>query len=400
VPYRVYCAIVGLVVTGCTLSLLKKVPEALNDAGASSDSDGPTCVASKQICFKAPVQTRVSWGLTSVTVTHSTSTEAHPSVVVAAYGSSEVVQMRVDVTPFEELFRLNVGQAPWQAVVGDFALDGSEDCLVASPGSATQLGKMSLWHRKSGQQWSSLISQIVGAGTYALSVRTDPVAKATFAIAASYDAQTLLPLSSYARAAPIAGQSMTVDLKPTATAFADGDSGANRVFVVGTNKGGGGLRVYNMSGNQLALAASSQSFGSSPNDLKVGDINGDSRLDAIVVDDSDTSALYSLVNDGRGAWSVAAKLDLPPHSHAAALADYDRDGHLDVASISGSTVSIEVCFGDGSGKFGNCTAVPHALQQPSDIAALDIDSDGWTDLVALGYEGTISGIHVSPASEQ
>ncbi len=308
--------------------------------------------------------------------------------------------MRVDVTPFEELFRLDVGQAPWRAEVGDFAFDGSEDCLVAAPGSATQLGTMGLWNRKSGQQWSSLVSQTVGAGTYALSVRTDPVAKTTFAIAASYDAQTLLPLSSYAGAALTVGQSMTVDLKPTATAFGDGDSGANRVFVVGTNTGGGGLRVYNMSANQLALAASSQSFGSSPNDVEVGDINGDSRLDAIVVDDSDTSALYSLLDDGRGNWTVAAKLDLPAHSHAAALADYDRDGRLDVASISGSTVSIEVCFGDGSGAFGNCTAVPHALQQPSDIAALDIDSDGWTDLVAIGYEGEISGIHVSPTAKQ
>ena len=119
----------------------------------------------------------------------------------------------------------------------------------------------------------------------------------------------------------------------------------------------------------------------------------------MVVDDANPSTLYSLV-DGGGNWTSVAKLDLPPHSHAGALADFNRDGRLDVATISGSTHTVQVCFGDGSGGFDDCVLVPHELDQPTDVVAFDIDSDGWSDLVAIGYEGRISAIHVVPIADK
>lgn len=102
--------------------------------------------------------------------------------------------------------------------------------------------------------------------------------------------------------------------------------------------------------------------GTALNDVRLGDLNGDSQIDAVVMYDPDQSGMFSLVEDATNKWSIASQLDLPPHSHAAALADIDHDGYLDVATVSGSTSTIQVCFGDGSGGFGNCASAPHALE--------------------------------------
>lgn len=395
---RVCVAILAFVVSGCSFPIWKFTPGGSSDAGAA-EADGTTCAPAKKICFKYPEQTTVTWGLTSVTSKQASIDSTYPSVVVAAYGSSDVVELRMDVSPVEVVNQLEVDLPPWQAVVGDFELNGNQDFMVASPGSSSRLGTLSMWSKPS-NQWSSAMTQTVGTGTYAMTVRDIPVAQEVVAIAASYDAQSLLPFLAHAGAAPTAGNSLTVDLNPAAAVFGPTVGGGNQLFVVGSNAGSGRLRVFDVSAESLTLAEKSQDFGRAPNDIKLGDFNGDSRLDVAVVDDSDPSALYSLAEDGSGDWQVIAKLDLPAHSHAMALADFDHDGRPDVAVVSGSTDTIQVCFGDGAGGFGNCINVPHALQEPTDIVAVNVDSDGWSDLVAVGYEGGVSRIRLVPATEQ
>ena len=396
---RVRGAILALVVSGCSFPLWKFTPGGSSDAGDAA-VDGTTCATAKKVCFRYPEHTIVSWGVTSVTSKQASIDVTYPSVVLAAYGSSEIVELRMDVSPVEAVSQLEVDLPPWQAVAGDFELNGNQDILVASPGSPSHLGMLSMWSERSDEQWSSAMTQTVGAGTYAMTARDVPVAQEAVAITASYDAQSLLPFLAHTGAAPTVGKSLTVDLKPTAAVFGPNVGGGNQLFVVGSNAGSGRLRVFDASGENLTLAAKSQDFGSAPNDIKLGDFNGDSRLEVAVVNDSDPSALFSLAEDGSGNWQVVAKLDLPAHSHAMALADFDHDGHPDVAVVSGSTDTIEVCFGDGSSGFGNCINVPHALQEPTDIVAVDVDSDGWSDLVAVGYEGGVSSIRLVPATEQ
>lgn len=396
VQARVFAVFLASLLSGCSLPLWKYPPAGSSDAGSATDG-GTTCTPDRRVCFADPVQTSASWGLTSVTGKQGSLEKGYSSIVVAAYGSSEVIELRTETALFETVNQLTVDQPPWQAVVGDFELNGADDLLVASPGSTGQLGTLSLWRNPSGKHWSSAMTETIGAGTYAMAARATPLAQHVVAVAASYDAQTLLPFLARSGSAPTVGKSTTVDLKPTAVSFTPDIGNSNQLFVVGSHAGSGRLRVFDVSGDSLSSIGRSEDFGISPNDVKLGDLNGDSRLDAVVIDDCDESALYSLAEDASGAWQVMAKLALPAHSHAVALDDLDRDGHLDVAVISGSTDTVEVCFGNGSGGFGNCIQAPHALLQPTDIIALDIDADGWTDLVAVGYEGRISSIRLIPS---
>ena len=380
----------------CAFPTWTKVTGEENDAGDSGTAGHKICAPSKKICFEAPQLTSVSWGLTAISLGPSRPNSNSPSVIVTAYGSSEVVELQAKESQIDEVNQLKVAVAPWQALGGAYNMDGKEEYLVVSPGSPSEMGVLSMWCSTSTGSWSNALTQAVGVGTFGLAARSDPVSAEVVAIAASYNAQTILPLVAHNNDIPTVGKPLTIELEPTAAEFSADNGASARLFVVGSTSGRGGLIVFDVLGENLSQIAKSQDIGTAPNDVKLGDLNGDAVTDAIVIDDSEQSEMFSLLGDATNNWTVASQISLPAHSHAAALADFDHDGNLDTASISGSTTTIQVCFGDGKGSFGDCTLVPHALEQPTDIVAADVDSDGWTELLSVGYEGRLSSVLVSP----
>jgi hypothetical protein len=237
-------------------------------------------------------------------------------------------------------------------------------------------------------------------GTYAAATRYEPISGEVFAIGASYNSQLLIPLVAHKGASPTAGNGIDLDFKPTAAEFATSTAGITQLFAVGSTTAEGKLVTFDIAGESLVQSAECEIPSSSPNDVKLADLNGDSRVDAVVVDDSDQSRLYSLLGESSNSWAVTKQLDLPSHSHAAVISDFDHDGYSDVATISGSTSNIQVCFGDGTGAFVNCSQIPHALEQPTDLVAVDSDADGWIDILTIGYEGRLSRVRTSAGSDR
>ncbi len=393
-------AISVLVLTACTFPSWKNPSGNASDAGGSNSSSEQTCADSRGVCFLAPELTTVSWGLTSITFRSSPVQSSTPTIILASNGSSEIIELKHDKSQMVEIDRLNVTPPPWQALGGDFNLDGKEDYVVACPGTASQLGVLSIWLGHQADKWSNALTQPLGLGTYAAAVRQVPVSEEVFAVGASYNAQLLLPVVAHKGASPTPGKSVALDFTPTAVEFATNAAGTTQLFAVGSTSGRGKLIAFGITGETLTQIAGYDALGTSPNDVKVADINGDSRLDAVVVDDSDQSRLYSLLGESSNLRSTTKQLDLPPHSHAVTISDFDRDGYADVATISGSTSTIQVCFGDGTGVFGECVQVPHALEQPTDLVAFDSDGDGWVEFFAIGYEGQLSRVQLGPARDK
>ncbi len=350
------------------------------------------------VCFSAPELDAVSWGITAVSLGTPATTGTTQPLFVTAYGSSEVVQLQMGNSGFAELNRLTIDNPPWMAIGGDYNQDGIVDCLIASPGSASQSGALSLWRYPGSGSWSKVISQSVGLGTYAVAARGNAAAGEVFAVAASYTQQVIVPLITHGNGLPTAGSAISLNLQPTAAEFGIERSGVTRLFVVGTTDSTGKLVVFDLIGGQLSQSPSSYALSSSPNDIELADLNGDNLLDVVVVNDSEHSTLESLLGDSTGGWTLVTNMDLPAYSHAAALIDVNHDGHLDIATISGSAATIQVCFGDGKGGFTDCADAPHGLEQPTDIVAGDLDADGRADLISVGYEGVLSRLRVSPAS--
>ncbi|MBK7877704.1 MAG: VCBS repeat-containing protein [Planctomycetes bacterium] len=77
-----------------------------------------------------------------------------------------------------------------------------------------------------------------------------------------------------------------------------------------------------------------------------------------------------------------------------AMADFDHDGHLDLAvtNLGNGGGRIDVHWGDGAGDFGNNYEIN--LPNAECIGLGDFDADGWVDLVAGGIGWAQQAVHV------
>ncbi|HEY3020131.1 MAG TPA: VCBS repeat-containing protein, partial [Solirubrobacteraceae bacterium] len=103
--------------------------------------------------------------------------------------------------------------------------------------------------------------------------------------------------------------------------------------------------------------------------------------------------------------ALLAALALAPSAHAlttssgvaagagandGAAADFNRDGHLDVATAHFADGTVSILLGDGTGHFGAPLSIPTG-SGPEFVAAGDFNADRNPDLaVGNGISGTIS----------
>jgi hypothetical protein len=143
--------------------------------------------------------------------------------------------------------------------------------------------------------------------------------------------------------------------------------------------------------------------GTIPDDLKIGDFNGDGKLDLISVNYGPTSQVGTCISTfsvlfgiGNGTFQNALTHEVNLCAREVEVADFDTNGKDDIA-IRTSPISfttqyrILIGLSDGNGMFGTPTSyTPNGT--PYDLAVGDVNGDGKKDVIAA--IGIISASHI------
>lgn len=130
--------------------------------------------------------------------------------------------------------------------------------------------------------------------------------------------------------------------------------------------------------------------GKGPNDIVVGDFNGDGNPD-VVIPDTGTPYLTILLGDGKGGFkpSPHSPFDTKshPHVHGVAAADFNSDGKLDVVTDNWGHNQILMFLGDGAGNLILPGRAFDTGKRPYErVRAADFNKDGKADVVTTDLD--------------
>jgi hypothetical protein len=130
-------------------------------------------------------------------------------------------------------------------------------------------------------------------------------------------------------------------------------------------------------------------LGTNPGWIGVADFNLDGHPDIAVINYPDYEVTI-LQNDGTGVFTPQGPFGVGPAPNQAAIGDFDRDGRPDLAVVNTGPNGVSVLRNTGAG-FAERVFYPVAAGEPKSIDAGDLDGDGDIDLAVGVFISANSG---------
>jgi len=123
--------------------------------------------------------------------------------------------------------------------------------------------------------------------------------------------------------------------------------------------------------------------------IALADLNGDARSDIVTVNGNDAGdTIAVLINAGNGTFGRAMQFSVGPNPMGVAIADFNADGRLDLATTTVGDGDVLILYNLGNSLlFGTPTRVAAfgATDAGYSLAAHDLDRDGRPDLIVSAY---------------
>lgn len=280
-----------------------------------------------------------------------------------------------------------VDNKPTRLALGDLNGDSKLDLIAASRSS----GSLSLLSGKgdggfdtyrrvsvSGAPTSMLLSEVTGDQFLDIIVGGDGGGATLWMFPGKGDG-TVLPARSLASAstASLAGGDYNADGKYDIAVpyFAFAANGIGFLF----GKGDG---TFTNGGSQ---GLPSGSFG-----ISSADFNGDGKAD-LAVTLYDDSTVGILLSQG-GKFSSPSYLRAGAGPHGVVAADFNGDSKADIVVTDPDGGALRVFLGNGNSTFQPAVVIPTGGTNPQPVTAVDLNLDGWLDLVTVnvGSTGTVT----------
>jgi FG-GAP-like repeat/FG-GAP repeat len=128
--------------------------------------------------------------------------------------------------------------------------------------------------------------------------------------------------------------------------------------------------------------------------IAVGDVNGDGKQDLVVTfsNTSSTAGYVVFLGNGDGTFASQGVIPIGANNMQPVLADFNGDGHLDMAFPSFNNSLVYVLFGNNNGTFTlNNSYSPGTNFGPVSIAVADFNKDGFPDMAIANFSTTSPG---------
>jgi hypothetical protein len=120
------------------------------------------------------------------------------------------------------------------------------------------------------------------------------------------------------------------------------------------------------------------SLSDTPEDLTLGDVNGDGNLDLVATYYVGVAVRFG---NGAGGFSGGSDVGAGRNPQDVMLGDVDADGDLDILVSNYNDYNVSILLNNGSGSFAGSSTVAVASGNPFALAAADLDADGDLDLL-------------------
>ncbi|HEY0544040.1 MAG TPA: VCBS repeat-containing protein [Pyrinomonadaceae bacterium] len=293
------------------------------------------------------------------------------------------------------------GQGPAALVVADFTGDGKPDVMTANYGGAS----VSLL-KHNGQAGAAAgfldpVSFSVGVSAEKIAAadvngdgKTDVAVGGPVGFTGTVSISVLLNNGAGNLAAPVSyDPAPGARLISHAVALADLDNDGDADLIAGGNysvgsSDYGALTIRRNNGSGVFGNAEVYQFDiyiPQPKEITTGDLNHDGFADVIAAVPSgrSTEGYVTLLSNGAGGFSAPVYYEASQQTFDVAAVDIDRDGDSDVLTLANSSAAITVHENPGNGTFRVPQRFPVASLSDA-VESADIDNDGDVDIVVNG----------------